>query len=375
MTVSNTYQSAALTVSKEVAEGGSQARAFSVRIQLKGSDYTPVTLDRSYPVTYGLTSTFRRVAAPTSVRFNDGVGTLTLYHGENAVISGLPKGVIIAITEPGTADDGYTAAYRKAGVSEATCEFALNSDTSVAVVNTYSAGSLTVTKNVTGTAGDQNTAFNFTVKLSDETVTGPRGSGVTFEKGSASFSLKHGEKKTILGLPAGVTYTVTETEANQDGYTTTYKVNDGTETDEPATGTIAKDAVAAVTVTNHKDTPAGPGPGNGGGTVDPPIDEEPDPSPSPSPSPSASPEPSASPAPTLEPGTTSEPFGTPAPTRQPGTTSQPYGTPTPGGNGSGGPTSPATGDGTVIEPWAALLGLSLMGLAAVIVRRKRRQRG
>ena len=43
---------------------------------------------------------------------------------------------------------------------------------------------------------------------------------MTFTDGIAGFTLKHGETATATGLPAGVTYTVIEEEAGQDGYRT-----------------------------------------------------------------------------------------------------------------------------------------------------------
>ncbi len=42
---------------------------------------------------------------------------------------------------------------------------------------------------------------------------------MTFANGVATFVLKHGASKTAVGLPAGITYTVTEAEADKDGYT------------------------------------------------------------------------------------------------------------------------------------------------------------
>lgn len=236
---------------------------------------------------------------------------------------------------------------------------------------------LVVTKNVTGTAGDTEKYFSFTVTLDDTSVNGPRGDG-TFTSGTVSFTMKHGDVMTFRGLPAGAEYTVTEEDVSQDGYTTTY-VN--------RTGEIQRNEAVTVTVENHKEGAVSPPGGGGGGGGLPPwalATPEADPTPSPTPGASPSPSPSAGPSPTPGgtpgPGQTSQPFGTPQPTRKPGTTSQPF---TPGtgggsgsGSGSGGPTAPATGDETAIAPWAILLALSAAGLAAVTaVGRKRRGRG
>ena len=114
-------------------------------------------------------------------------------------------------------------------------------------------GDLTVTKTVDGTAGDTSKAFNFTVTLKDTSVNGMFGD-MTFTAGKATFSLKHGESKTAKDLPAGITYTVTEAEADQDGYTTTAA---------NASGRIVKDATVTAAFTNTKNSSGGIG---GGGS-------------------------------------------------------------------------------------------------------------
>ena len=100
--------------------------------------------------------------------------------------------------------------------------------------NTYeqlppNTGTLTVKKTVSGGGADYNNAFTFTVKLeesgdthNDEVTYG----GVTFINGVATFTLKHNESKTIKGIPAGYTYTVTE--IDNAGYTVTMSGNTGT---------------------------------------------------------------------------------------------------------------------------------------------------
>lgn len=96
------------------------------------------------------------------------------------------------------------------------------------ITNTYSAGSLSVAKTVTGNMGDRDKYFAIKVTLTGEdgktyatsyTVTG----GTKLVNGTddattstisigtpATFYLKHGETFTISNLPYGVTYTVTE---------------------------------------------------------------------------------------------------------------------------------------------------------------------
>lgn len=112
----------------------------------------------------------------------------------------------------------------------------------IAFTNTYEmmnpeAGTLIVKKTVSGDGADYNKAFTFTVELknpefivipadplhnnpapsaSPQPVTEKYGD-VEFINGKATFTLKHNEKKTMTGIPAGMTYTVTE--SDNAGYT------------------------------------------------------------------------------------------------------------------------------------------------------------
>ena len=125
----------------------------------------------------------------------------------------------------------------------------------VSFTNTYEStqpsldtGTLTVTKTVTGNEGDKNKDFTFTVTLKRPEITvdalatpiinaTPGTSAaptpvtetydrVTFINGVATFTLKHNESKTIKGIPADMTYTVTE--SDNAGYTVTMSGNTGT---------------------------------------------------------------------------------------------------------------------------------------------------
>ena len=123
------------------------------------------------------------------------------------------------------------------------------------------AGNLTVSKIVAGDAGDTNKEFSFTVKLGDSSLNGNYGDMI-FTDGAASFTLKHNEQKSATGLPAGTSYEVTESEANQNGYTTTAT---------GANGSIVKDQTATAVFTNTKNSSNGGGGshsgGGGGGTI------------------------------------------------------------------------------------------------------------
>lgn len=101
---------------------------------------------------------------------------------------------------------------------------------------------LRITKTVSGPGSDTEQAFHFTVTLSDTSINGTYGD-LTFVNGVAELSLRHGEEKTAAGLPAGIAYTVTEAEANQNGYTTTAAGD---------TGILVKDQVSSAEFTNTK---------------------------------------------------------------------------------------------------------------------------
>lgn len=94
------------------------------------------------------------------------------------------------------------------------------------VITNTANGNLAVTKNVTGN-GDRDAEFHFTVTLSDQSLNGDYGE-MAFQDGVAEFTLNHGESKTATDLPAGVTYTVVEQEADQGAYTTTSSGETGT---------------------------------------------------------------------------------------------------------------------------------------------------
>ena len=105
--------------------------------------------------------------------------------------------------------------------------------------NTYSTGTLNVTKTVTGNLGDKSQFFEFKVTLTGEEgknnyADSYRVSGGSYDSNptsieigkEATFYLKHGETLSIANLPYGVSYTVTETEA--EGYDTTKEGDTGT---------------------------------------------------------------------------------------------------------------------------------------------------
>ncbi len=191
-------------------------------------------------------------------------GKISIKAGQSALLTELEPGEYTVVeTAPaqanyksttfsvngGTAQDGCTATVT---VSSATASVAFTNDYKVDDTPTpptpsEETGNLIVSKVVAGNAGDTNKAFSFTVKLGDNTLSGSYGD-MNFVNGTATFTLKHKEKKTAIGLPAGISYEVTESEANQDGYTTSAT---------GASGSIVKNETAAVAFTNTKNSSGG----------------------------------------------------------------------------------------------------------------------
>lgn len=139
--------------------------------------------------------------------------------------------------------------------------------------NVYSAGSLSVTKTVTGNLGDRDKYFAITVSLTDTETdhygTDYTGNTISVSQTSysvpddnggsttnptsitvgtpATFWLKHGETLTLGNIPYGTEYTVTE--ADLTDYTETITGGDNNN----GTGVVDSATEAQVVVTNHKE--------------------------------------------------------------------------------------------------------------------------
>ena len=128
-------------------------------------------------------------------------GTLTLKHGQTAVFESVPVGVAYSVAEQPVPDYTVSGTGHRGTITEDGC--------AAVFTNTYArsqTGSLTVSKEVTGTGADLQKEFTFTAVINGQTET---------------FVLKHGESKTFFGLPVAATYTVTEADYTAEGYTAT----------------------------------------------------------------------------------------------------------------------------------------------------------
>ena len=184
--------------------------------------------------------------------FENGIATFTLKGGESKTASSLPNGMGYTVKEADYSSDGYVTTKTGdtgeiVGGETATAAFT-NTKNSTPPEDpddppvTPETGSLTISKTVTGTAGEKDKQFTFTVTLGAEgsfEYTGSKSGTIT---SGGTVQLKHGESITISGIPAETSYMVAE--SDNEGYEVT-KTGD--------TGTIAADTAATASFTNKKD--------------------------------------------------------------------------------------------------------------------------
>lgn len=230
-----------LAVQKTVdGNAGDTNKDWHFTIELKNADM-PLS------GTFGYTGTsVPGVPAPESgvlTLDGDGKTTIQLRHGQTITIRDIAPGVSYTVTEVEGNADGYVTTLQNAeGLIPD------NGTATAAFTNTKNVfGGLTVTKTVEGDAGDTGKDWHFTVTLDDSGISGRYG-GMFFTNGVAAFTLRHGEEIAATGLPAGIPYTVTESEANQAGYLTTVTGDRG---QIPAEGT------AKAAFINTKSVPRG----------------------------------------------------------------------------------------------------------------------
>ena len=214
-TVTNTAVSTgAIKVTKAVeGEKAETDKAFKFNITLQ-KDGQPVTGVHNLDSKAG-------TKTGTIVFDENGKASFELKHNESIVISGLPIGASYEIAE--NPYKYYTASGKYSGViPEGTAE--------VNVVNTHKEMySISVTKTVKGNQGDKTKEFDFVLKLTAgdgidlpaavEYKKGKENGKIDLTNSEAEFKLAHGEEITFKDLPAGIGYEVTESGAENDGYT------------------------------------------------------------------------------------------------------------------------------------------------------------
>ena len=250
-----------------------------------------------------------------SVTYTDGIGGTSF---ADEVTSDLRRGTPTPAFTGGTPTrSGYTFT----GWSPAVAATVTANAVYTAQWKSNAKGDLKVSNTVSGSAGDTTKPFTFTVTV-DSSINGTYGE-MTFTAGSATFTLRHGESLTAVGLPADTAYTVAE--SDNEGYTVTAN---------GAAGTISKDDTAVAAFTNNREAPS----------TQPPTTSAPENPAGPTkPDPTATPKPAATPQPTAKP----QPTVTPQPTAVQATV-------------------PQTGDTTPLMLWVVLLVISAMGLAGCL---------
>ena len=195
--------------------------------------------------------------------FSDSTGTTqvgepqTITIGENGTGETTFEGLTVGTTYYVFEMDGTSKAGTKIGdytvvTGSGSAEATVAISNTVNLVNNKKTGDLKVSKTLSGNATDPNKVFHFEV-----TVAGVSGNyeaegaatSATFTDGKATVELKGGQSITIKGLPDGAAYSVTETEANTEGYTTS---SSGASGNIDATKTADATPTAAFTNTKNK---------------------------------------------------------------------------------------------------------------------------
>ena len=228
--ITNTYEGeedefGSLTVEKKVFgfNDNTKNREYAITINL----VLPVDAETSgyeYKVVEG-----DKVIETQPIAFAGSLAKITVLiaDGQKIVIDNLPMGTTYVISE--TSGDYKTTWNGEARETFEGTITATEANAYITCVNTITAA-LQVQKTVTGSAGEKDREFKFTVTLigeGAENVNGwypasedARAHAMYFEKGVATFTLKHGEYKLATGLPMWLEYTVEEEDLSEEGYTT-----------------------------------------------------------------------------------------------------------------------------------------------------------
>ena len=237
VTFKNTRKVGGLTVSKTVTGNDFDAnKAFDITVTLTAP--ANVNLVGSY--TGAQSGSISVAATQTGASWTE---TFSLKNGQQIDFTGLPENTAYTVSEADYAAEGYVKTV-VSGAEEGSIKAEATATQSSAA--SRDTGDLVITKTVTGSGREEDKLFDFTVTLKNATVDLNKTFGdVTFSpvtegdahEVQATFALKHGESKTITGIPAGTEYVVTEADYNADGYTVTKTGDTGTIAVEEGTAT------------------------------------------------------------------------------------------------------------------------------------------
>ncbi len=232
-----------LTISKEVTGGaGDKEKEWNFVITLKPRE--GITLLDSYPIVgRSISETIPSIAEKEVKLKHNSDGTseinIKLRHGQSIIINDLPEETEYKIEEKEANKEEYITIVEGKG----TGKLGEKETDQVKFINKKpSKSDLTITKEVRGGLGDKNKLWTFNVILTPDeyvtlankyTVEGIAEKSITIEKQSdgsykGTIKLKSGEKATIKDLPEKTKYKIEEKEANEDGYITTIKGQEGT---------------------------------------------------------------------------------------------------------------------------------------------------
>lgn len=234
VTVTNTYAIGALLIRKEVTGVTDDTTDFTFTLELTAPD--GMTLDPNVAYSY---------SGSKSGTIKNG-GTLTLKAGQYVTVTGIPVGTTYRVTEK--EDTGFTLT-----ATGDTGTIGTTTTASAVFTNALNAGSLKITKTITGADGLQvKDQFTFTITPKDVTYTNgiPTVTNATRNAdGSYTVTLDYDSAKsensvTVTGLPVG-DYTVTEEVEGDSLYTASV---------DKSPVKVASGATETVTVTNTVET-------------------------------------------------------------------------------------------------------------------------
>lgn len=180
---------------------------------------------------------------------SSGEFTFKLKGDDSIRIIYLPKGASYEVTEDDANKDGYTTSSTlESGTIDADGITNVNFENKKGRSSSEKTGSINLSKLVTGDGGDKDKKFNFTVtfsKANENFVYSGPGIPTGFIKSGGTISLSHGQSVTIVGIPEGTEYAITEEDYSSEGYKTT-SVN--------RSGTISGDTIVSVKFTNDKES-------------------------------------------------------------------------------------------------------------------------